>query len=143
MPPLAVLFGKSPGTVRRIRETNREKRGADRRGESGVAFAHGVPKPAAQLRRERGRVDFLSRRRRYGRLGWSLRPRSRDQCRRHDDKRMIGERTHEGKGAPPRGLGMDHAGIVWRSLQTKAKARGLSTNAALQLAAMEWVSKEP
>jgi len=35
------------------------------------------------------------------------------------------------------------AGLVWRSLQKKAKAKGLSTNAALQLAAMEWVSKEP
>lgn len=35
------------------------------------------------------------------------------------------------------------SGLVWRSLQKKAKARGLSTNAALQLAAMEWVSKEP
>jgi len=31
---------------------------------------------------------------------------------------------------------------VWRSLQKKARARGLSTNAALQVAAMEWVAKE-
>jgi hypothetical protein len=34
-------------------------------------------------------------------------------------------------------------GLVWRSLQKKAKAKGLSTNAALQLAATEWISKEP
>ena len=31
---------------------------------------------------------------------------------------------------------------VWRSLQKKAKEHGLSTNAALQVAAMEWVAKE-
>ncbi len=31
---------------------------------------------------------------------------------------------------------------VWRSLQMRAKENGLSTNAALQLAAMEWVAKE-
>ncbi|MGE5346443.1 MAG: hypothetical protein ACM3JH_10845 [Acidithiobacillales bacterium] len=31
---------------------------------------------------------------------------------------------------------------VWRSLQKKARSRGLSTNAALQLAAMEWVARE-
>jgi hypothetical protein len=31
---------------------------------------------------------------------------------------------------------------VWRSLRKKAKARGLSTNAALQLAAMEWLQRE-
>ena len=31
---------------------------------------------------------------------------------------------------------------VWLSLSKKAKARGLSTNAALQLAAMEWLEHE-
>lgn len=33
------------------------------------------------------------------------------------------------------------ADSVWSSLRRKAKTRGLSANAALQLAAMEWVGK--
>ena len=31
---------------------------------------------------------------------------------------------------------------VWLSLRKKAKTRGLSTNAALQLAAMEWLQRD-
>jgi hypothetical protein len=31
---------------------------------------------------------------------------------------------------------------VWVSLRKKAKTRGLSTNAALQLAAMEWLERD-
>ena len=54
-------------------------------------------------------------------------------------------------GRPPKGASVEKtqphsvrvADRVWRSLKKKAKTQGLSTNAALQLAAMEWLEREP